>query len=39
MACPALIGSVVTMQADHSPFLSAPEELVAHLVELGRLAG
>jgi pimeloyl-ACP methyl ester carboxylesterase len=39
MASRASIGSVITMDSDHSPFLSAPEQLVDHLVELARLAG
>jgi len=39
MASRASIGSVVTMDSDHSPFLSAPEQLVGHLVELARMAG
>lgn len=39
MASRASIGSVVTMNSGHSPFLSAPDQLVGHLLELARLAG
>jgi pimeloyl-ACP methyl ester carboxylesterase len=36
MASRASITSVVSMHSDHSPFLSAPEELVGHLLGLER---
>jgi len=39
MASRASIGSVVTMDSDHSPFLSAPKQLVGHLVDLAKMAG
>jgi pimeloyl-ACP methyl ester carboxylesterase len=39
MASRASIASVVSMNSGHSPFLSAPEELADHILELTRLAG
>jgi hypothetical protein len=34
MAMAASIGTVISMETDHSPFLSAPHELAAHLSAL-----